>query len=42
MMVKELTFRFFLSKLLAWLLGTIEPKEKRELQGFDSLLEMHA
>ena len=42
MMVEELTFRFFFSKLMAALLGTILPKEKRELQGFDSLLAMHA
>ena len=42
MMVKELTFRFFLSILLALLLGTIEPKEKRELHGLESLLALHA
>ena len=42
MMVEELTFRFLFSKLMVLLLGTILPKEKRELQGFDSLSAMHA
>ena len=36
-MVEELTFRFFLSTLMAMLLGTILPNEKRELHGLESL-----
>ena len=42
MVEEELTFRFFFSNLMAAVLGTILPKEKRELQGFDSLSAMHA
>ena len=42
MVEEELTFRFFFSKLMAAVLGTILPKEKRELQGFDSLSVLHA